>query len=187
MYGRMASCGRLSTGPRGNVEQREPANTNTPGSGFPARTSSSPAVTTRAPCDTLLANGNLMKPTTTRLGILVSCATLFAQNNTGRILGSVYDRTEAVIANATATITDTERGSTGTLATNQFEYNAPNLVPGVYLIPPQPRDSRTSRDAVLYWRWPKISRSISPWIQVIRAPLSLSPRRRPWLTPLAPC
>ena len=60
---------------------------------------------------------------------------LTAQTNTGRILGSVFDKTQAVVANATVTITDSERGVTRTMSTNEAgEYTATNLQPGVYLV-----------------------------------------------------
>jgi hypothetical protein len=65
----------------------------------------------------------------------VACAPLFSQTNTGRILGSVYDKTQAVVANASVTILDSERGTTRNLTTNESgEYTATNLQPGVYVV-----------------------------------------------------
>ncbi len=60
---------------------------------------------------------------------------LVAQTNTGRILGSVTDQTGASVAGATVTITDTQRGVTRTLTTDQSgAYVAPELLPGVYKV-----------------------------------------------------
>ena len=67
-------------------------------------------------------------------GFLLSPA-LFAQTDTGRILGSVYDQSGAVVPSATVTITDADRGTTRTLATNDAgEYVAPNLIAGNYIV-----------------------------------------------------
>jgi hypothetical protein len=58
-----------------------------------------------------------------------------AQSNNGRILGTVTDQTGAVLSGAKVTITDTERGISRTLTTNEVgEYVAPNLQPGLYKI-----------------------------------------------------
>jgi hypothetical protein len=67
-------------------------------------------------------------------GFLLSSA-LFAQTDTGRILGSVYDQSGAVVPSATVTITDADRGTTRTLTTNEAgEYVAPNLIAGNYIV-----------------------------------------------------
>jgi hypothetical protein len=67
-------------------------------------------------------------------GFLLSSA-LLAQTDTGRILGSVYDQSGAVVPSATVTITDADRGTTRTLATNDAgEYVAPNLIAGNYIV-----------------------------------------------------
>jgi len=69
------------------------------------------------------------------LAVLLFSAALFAQGNFGRILGTVTDQTGAAIPNATVSVTDTERGTTRTLVTDQAgEYNAPNLIPGTYTV-----------------------------------------------------
>jgi len=69
------------------------------------------------------------------LGALLCCTPLFAQTDTGRILGSVYDQTQAVVPNASVTITDTRRGIARTLTTNESgEYVATNLQPGTYTV-----------------------------------------------------
>ena len=68
------------------------------------------------------------------LGVLFS-ASLFAQANFGRILGTVTDQTGAVLPGATVSVIDTQRGLARTLTTDQAgEYNAPTLTPGTYTV-----------------------------------------------------
>jgi len=69
------------------------------------------------------------------LAVFSVCVPLFAQTETGRILGSVSDQSQAVVVGAAVTITDTERGQTRNLTTNDAgEYLVPNLLPGVYVV-----------------------------------------------------
>jgi hypothetical protein len=69
------------------------------------------------------------------LAVLLSCLPAFWQGSTGRILGTVTDQTGGVIASATVTVIDTERGVTRTLTTDGAGlYNAPNLTPGNYMV-----------------------------------------------------
>src|SRR6266700_2621104 len=69
------------------------------------------------------------------LGVLLFSVALFAQGSSGRILGTVTDQTGAVLAGATVTVTDMERGLARTLTTDQAgEYNAPTLIPGTYSV-----------------------------------------------------
>src|SRR5712691_8851333 len=69
------------------------------------------------------------------MGMLLLCLPLFSQGSSGRILGTVTDQSGGVISGATVTVTDTERGVTKTLVTNEAgEYNAPNLTPGAYKV-----------------------------------------------------
>ena len=69
------------------------------------------------------------------LGVLLFSLALFAQGSSGRILGTVTDQTGAVLAGATVTVTDMERGLARTLTTDQAgEYNAPTLIPGTYTV-----------------------------------------------------
>ena len=71
----------------------------------------------------------------TILGVLLFSLALFAQGSFGRILGTVTDPSGAVIAGATVSIIDTQRGLARTLTTDQAgEYNAPNLIPGTYTV-----------------------------------------------------
>lgn len=68
--------------------------------------------------------------------LLASVATFFAQaGSTGRILGAVTDATGGVIGGATVSVTDTQRGITRTLTTDEAgAYNAPELIPGSYSV-----------------------------------------------------
>jgi hypothetical protein len=69
------------------------------------------------------------------VGVLLLCLPLFSQGSSGRILGTVTDQSGGVVAGATVTITDTERGVTKNLVTNEpGEYNAPTLNPGTYKV-----------------------------------------------------
>jgi hypothetical protein len=71
----------------------------------------------------------------TILGVLLFSLALFAQGNFGRILGTVSDQTGGVLAGATVSVIDTQRGLTRTLTTDAAgEYNAPNLNPSTYTV-----------------------------------------------------
>lgn len=60
---------------------------------------------------------------------------LSSQSTSGRILGTVSDQAGSAIAGATVTITDTARGITRSLTTDDAgAYSAPNLVPGTYTV-----------------------------------------------------
>src|SRR5580692_7760942 len=66
---------------------------------------------------------------------LLLSASLFPQGSAGRILGSVTDQSGGVIAGASVTVTDVQRGVTRTLTTDQAgEYLAPDLLPGTYTV-----------------------------------------------------
>src|SRR5579872_2209095 len=68
--------------------------------------------------------------------MVLACLPGFSQgSSTGRILGAVTDQTGGVLAGATVSITDTQRGTTRTLTTDQAgAYNAPELIPGTYSV-----------------------------------------------------
>src|SRR5216684_593724 len=69
------------------------------------------------------------------LGVLLFAVSAFSQGNFGRILGTVIDQSGGVISGATVTVLDTQRGIARTLTTdNAGEYNAPNLIPGTYIV-----------------------------------------------------
>ncbi len=57
----------------------------------------------------------------------------FAQTTTGRILGTTHDQSGAVVAGATITVTDVQRGVSRSMTTDQAGvYVFPDLSPGVY-------------------------------------------------------
>jgi hypothetical protein len=63
------------------------------------------------------------------------CTPLFSQGSTGRVLGTVTDQSGGAVAGAAVTITDTERGTTRSLTTDESgEYNAPSLIAGTYKV-----------------------------------------------------
>jgi len=69
------------------------------------------------------------------LALLLLCLPAYSQGSSARILGTVTDQSGGVVAGATVSIVDTERGVTRTLTTDDAgEYNAPNLTPGNYLV-----------------------------------------------------
>src|SRR3984893_2055711 len=69
------------------------------------------------------------------MGVLLLCLPAFSQGSSGRIVGTVTDQTGGVVSGATVTVTDTERGVTKTLVSNDAgEYNAPTLTPGAYKV-----------------------------------------------------
>jgi carboxypeptidase family protein len=76
-----------------------------------------------------------LMPSALMLVVFSVCVPLFAQTETGRILGSVSDQSQAVVVGAAVSITDTQRGQTRNLTTNDAgEYPVPNLLPGVYVV-----------------------------------------------------
>jgi len=69
------------------------------------------------------------------LALLLLCLPAYSQGSSARILGTVTDQSGGVVAGATVSVVDTERGVTRTLTTDDAgEYNAPNLTPGNYLV-----------------------------------------------------
>ncbi|MFI5069920.1 MAG: carboxypeptidase regulatory-like domain-containing protein, partial [Terriglobales bacterium] len=67
--------------------------------------------------------------------VLLLCLPAFSQGSFGRILGTVTDQSGGVVAGATVTVVDTERGINRTLTTDDVgAYNAPNLTPGNYMV-----------------------------------------------------
>jgi hypothetical protein len=81
-----------------------------------------------------------MRSLTVRLMVLsvvlfLASLPLFGQSYNGRILGAVTDQTGAALTGAEVVITDSQRGVTRTLTTDQAgEYVAPDLSPGIYKI-----------------------------------------------------
>ena len=67
--------------------------------------------------------------------VLLLCLPAFSQGSFGRILGTVTDQSGGVVAGATVTVIDTERGVNRTLTTDDAgAYNAPNLTAGNYTV-----------------------------------------------------
>jgi hypothetical protein len=78
------------------------------------------------------------------LAIFLASVPVFSQTVTGRILGTITDSTGAAIRGATLTITDTQRGTTRTLTTDDSgAYVAPNLQPGVYKVRAEAKGFKT--------------------------------------------
>ena len=78
------------------------------------------------------------------LTIFLGCFPAFSQTVTGRILGTVTDSTGAAIRGAAVTITDTQRGTTRNLTTDEAgTYVAPNLVPGAYKVRAEAKGFKT--------------------------------------------
>ena len=78
------------------------------------------------------------------LGLLLFSGPLFSQANFGRILGTVTDQSGGAMANATVTVTDTQRGVSRTLTTDEAgEYNAPTLLPGSYTVRAEAKGFKT--------------------------------------------
>jgi hypothetical protein len=72
---------------------------------------------------------------------------LLAQGNLGRILGTITDQSGGVVAGATVTVLDQERGTARTLTTDQAgEYNAPNLTPGMYTVRAETKGFKTAEN-----------------------------------------
>jgi hypothetical protein len=69
------------------------------------------------------------------LALSLLCLSVLAQSTAGRVLGSVTDQSGASVAGATVVVTDTQRGTSRTLATDATgDYVAPDLIPGTYKI-----------------------------------------------------
>src|ERR1700676_2726629 len=78
------------------------------------------------------------------IGVFLLCLPSFAQGTAGRILGTVTDQSGGVIAGATVTVTDVQRGIPRTLTTDQAgEYAAPSLLPGTYAVRAEAKGFKT--------------------------------------------
>ena len=78
------------------------------------------------------------------IGVFLACVPLFSQGNQGRITGTITDQSGGVIAGATVTVTDVQRGVSRTLTTGDAgEYNAPNLLPGTYAVRAEAKGFKT--------------------------------------------
>jgi len=65
--------------------------------------------------------------------VLTLCQPAFSQGNLGRLMGTVTDQTGGVIAGASVSVVDVQRGVSRTLVTDDSgDYSAPSLIPGQY-------------------------------------------------------
>jgi hypothetical protein len=85
------------------------------------------------------------------LGVLLLCLPMFSQGSFGRIMGTVTDQSGGVVAGATVTITDKDRGVSKTFVTNEpGEYSAGTLVPSTYKVRVEAKGFKTlERDDVV--------------------------------------
>ncbi len=69
------------------------------------------------------------------LALLVFSASAVAQSTAGRILGTLTDQSGAAVAGANVVVTDTQRGTSRAVTTDESgNYAAPDLQPGTYKI-----------------------------------------------------
>ena len=67
--------------------------------------------------------------------LLVLSVSALAQSTAGRILGTLTDQSGAAVAGANVVVTDTARGTTRTVTTDESgSYAVPDLQPGTYKI-----------------------------------------------------
>ena len=95
--------------------------------------------------------GKALQVLATALTVLLLCVPAFSQGNAGRISGTIMDQTGGAIAGATVTVTDTQRGVSRTLITDQSgAYSAPNVIPGTYTVKAEAKGFKTiQRENVL--------------------------------------
>ena len=78
------------------------------------------------------------------VGLFLLACPAHSQTYTGRILGSVHDKSDAVIIGAQVGITDVQRNLTRSLVTDQAgEFVAPNLLPGIYKVRAEAKGFKT--------------------------------------------
>src|ERR1700691_2978600 len=78
------------------------------------------------------------------LALVAASIPLFSQAYNARILGSVHDKSDAVMVGVSVVITDVQRGVSRTVTTDDAgEYVAPDLLPGVYKITVQAKGFKT--------------------------------------------
>jgi hypothetical protein len=78
------------------------------------------------------------------LGVLLLGLPVFSQGTFGRIMGTVSDQSGGVVSGANVIVTDTQRGVSKTLVTNDAgEFNATTLPPGTYTVRVEARGFKT--------------------------------------------
>ena len=81
----------------------------------------------------------------TLCAIFLASLPAFSQANLGRILGAITDQSGGVVAGATVTILDVQRGISRSVTTQEAgEYNAPNLTPGTYTVRAESKGFKTA-------------------------------------------
>src|ERR1700693_5770472 len=76
--------------------------------------------------------------------VLAVAVPLISQTTTGRILGTVSDQSGATVAGAAVVVTDVQRGTTRTVATDASgDYAAAELQPGVYKVRAEAKGFKT--------------------------------------------
>ena len=69
------------------------------------------------------------------LVVLLLSLSTFSQGSAGRLVGAIIDSNGGVIAGATVTVLDVQRGTNRILISDESgSYNAPNLIPGSYKV-----------------------------------------------------
>lgn len=98
--------------------------------------------------------------------MLLICVPIFSQGNFGRILGAVTDQSGGVVAGATVTVLDVDRGISRALTRDDAgEYNAPNLEPGKYTVRAEAKGFKTvERQNVILevGKEPRVDLSLQP-------------------------
>src|SRR5579862_6387880 len=98
--------------------------------------------TTASDSARLIAVGRLLFAT---CALLLICFPASAQSTAGRILGTLTDQSGAAVAGATVTVTDTQRGTSRTLTTDESgNYVAADLQPGTYKIRAEAKGFKTA-------------------------------------------
>src|ERR1700685_4676732 len=78
--------------------------------------------------------------------LFLLCLPLFSQSTQGSIQGAVLDQSGGAIAGATVTVTDSARGTTRTLTTDDAgEYLATDLTPGTYSVRVEAKGFKTTQ------------------------------------------
>ncbi len=82
---------------------------------------------------------------TSILTLLALCVPALAQTTAGRVLGTLTDPSGAAVAGATVVVTDTQRGTSRTVTTDDSgNYAVPDLQPGTYKIHVESKGFKTA-------------------------------------------
>ncbi len=87
----------------------------------------------------------VMVATTSICAVILFCVPASSQTTAGRILGTVSDQSGAAVAGAKVVVSDTQRGTSRTLTTDDSGgYVAPELLPGTYKIRVEAKGFKTT-------------------------------------------